>query len=304
MFKEYISHALKGMAMGVANVIPGVSGGTIALITGIFERLINAIKSFNISALKLILKGDFKGFAKHTDLWFIVSIFFGIFVAILSIAKIFDYLFVEYPVYIWSFFFGLILASVYFVGKTIDKWGAGVIISFLIGTAGAMMFTFMTPASENDSFLYLMLCGAIAMCSMILPGLSGSFVLILLGNYKLIFIDAVNDLNTAILIPVAIGAGGGILAFSHLLSWLYKKFKNQTIALLTGFILGSLGIIWPWKTPIEETFADKVKVVGYDFFLPAMNTEFFIALFIIILGIASIWLMESQANKLKDDQAA
>jgi len=297
MLKQYIIIAIKGMAMGIANVIPGVSGGTIALITGIFERLIDAIKSFDLKAVKLLFKGEFKAFAEYTDLAFIVSLFIGVGVAIIGIAHLFEYLFEFFPVYLWSFFFGLILASIYFVGRTIDKWNLGVIISFTIGASLAIAMTFMTPASQNENPIYLVVCGVVAICSMILPGLSGSYVLILMGNYQLVAIDAISNMRFDILIPVGIGAGIGLIAFSHLLSWLFKKYKNQTIAVLTGFILGSLGIIWPWKTAIEQAFGDKIKVIGYDYFLPEMNSEFFISLFIIIVGIASIWLMELKAGE-------
>ncbi len=297
MLKQYIVIALKGMAMGVANVIPGVSGGTIALITGIFERLINAIKSFNLKAVKLLFKGEFKAFAEHTDLAFVISLFIGVGVAIVGIAKLFEYLFEFYPVYLWSFFFGLILASIYFVGRTVEKWSVGVIISFVLGASLAIAMTFMTPASQNENPIYLVACGVVAICSMILPGLSGSYVLILMGNYQLVAIDAISNMRVDILIPVGIGAVLGLIAFSHLLSWLFKKFKDQTIAVLTGFILGSLGIIWPWKTAIEQAFGDKIKVIGYDYFIPEMNMEFFMAFFIIIIGIASIWAMEFKANK-------
>lgn len=296
--KEYISYILKGMAVGLANIIPGVSGGTIALITGIFERLINSIKSFGISSFRLILKGKFKEFAAATDLYFLVSLFSGVIIAIVLLAKVFDFLFNEYPVYIWSFFFGLILASVYFVGKTIEKWGLSVIITFIIGTTIAVMFTFLTPATQNNNFFYLILCGVVAVCSMILPGLSGSFVLILLGNYQLVAIDAINNRDLSILFPVLIGAVGGLIAFSHILSWVFKKYKDQTIAILTGFILGSLGVIWPWKNAIKEMFGDKVKIVGYDYFLPELNLEFFVAIAIIVIGIVSIWIMERSAQNI------
>lgn len=295
-FKFLFYTALKGMAMGVANVIPGVSGGTIALITGIFERLINAIKSFNLNALKLLLQGKFKEFAKATDLYFLISLFLGIGIAIILIARLFDYLFQAYPVYIWAFFFGLILASVYFVGKTIDKWNIAVVVSFILGTTIAALFTFLSPASENDSFLYLILCGVVAICSMILPGLSGSFVLILMGNYQLVAIHAINEMDFGIILPVGIGAVVGLIAFSHFLSWLFKKYKNQTIGALSGFIFGSLGIIWPWKNAIIETFGEKEKTVGYSYFFPEINLEFFIALGIILLGILAIYFMESKAS--------
>ena len=299
MIKEYFIIMLKGMAMGIANVIPGVSGGTIALITGIFERLINAIKSFDLKAVKLLFKGKIKEFFDYTDLGFLIAVFLGVGIAIILVAKVFEFLFEQYPVYIWSFFFGLILASIFFVGKTVGKWRVSVIITFILGTALALLFTFLTPATENDSFLYLVLCGVVAICSMILPGLSGSFVLILLGNYQLVAIEAINNFRIDVLIPVGIGAVGGLIAFSHILSWLFKKFKDQTIGALTGFILGSLGIIWPWKDAIEETFGEKVKVVGYDFFLPQINMEFFIAVGIMAVGIISIWLMERTASDIE-----
>jgi len=302
MIKQNLITMLKGMAMGIANVIPGVSGGTIALITGIFERLIDAIKSFDLKAVKLILAGKFKEFAEYTDLVFLISLFLGVGIAIIAVARIFEYLFEHYPVYIWSYFFGLILASVYFVGKTIGKWNFSVIISFIIGSSLAIALTFMTPASENDNFLYLIICGVVAICSMILPGLSGSYILILMGNYQLVAIDAINNLRLEVIIPVGIGAVVGLIAFSHVLSWLFKKFKNQTLAILTGFILGSLGIIWPWKNPIEVTFGDKIKVIGYDYFKPEFNTEFFIAITIMIIGIATIWWMENKAEATKIEE--
>jgi putative membrane protein len=300
--KEYIVYFVKGVAVGVANIIPGVSGGTIALITGIFERLINAIKSFDLKALRLLLKGSWKEFAAKTDLYFLTALFFGVVIAIVSLARIFNFLFLSYPVYIWSFFFGLIVASVYFVGKTVEKWRVAVYISFVLGTAVALSFTFLTPAFENNSFLYLVLCGVVAACSMILPGFSGSFVLILMGNYQLVAIEAINNLDLAILFPVLIGAVGGLIAFSHLLSWVFKSYKDQAISLLTGFILGSLGVIWPWKTAIEQSFGDKIKVIGYDYFLPQVNFEFFIAVIIMVAGIASIWWMERNAEMVNNGE--
>lgn len=297
---RYIIFFLKGMAVGIANIIPGVSGGTIALITGIFERLINSIKAFSSTSLSLLFKGKFKEFAIATDLYFLVSLFSGVIVAIVLLARVFDFLFEQYPVYIWSFFFGLIMASIYFVGKTIEKWKISVIINFIIGTTAAVVFTFLSPATENNNFFYLILCGVVAVCSMILPGLSGSFVLILLGNYQLVAIDAINNRDLAILFPVLIGAAGGLVAFSHVLSWVFARYKDQTIGLLTGFILGSLGIIYPWKTPIEQMFGEKIKTVGYDYFLPNLNAEFFIALLIIIAGILSIWFMEKTAKNAEN----
>jgi len=324
--KQHIFNFIKGFGMGAANVIPGVSGGTIALITGIFERLINSVKSFDLKAIKLIFKGQFKEFAKHTDLIFIMAVFLGAGISVISLAKGLEYLFINYPIFIWSYFFGLILASVYFVGKTIEKWKIPVILAFIIGAAIAISITILKPASENDSFIYLILCGIVGISSMILPGLSGSFVLILMGNYELL-LSSVNELIASIspaiggdfsqmtdalmiIIPVGIGLVIGLLAFSHILSWIYKKFKNQTIALLTGFILGSLGIIWPWKNSFDKNeillqtnnfgkllIAEDVKVYSFQQYFPNMDSVFFISILLIIIGIGSIWLIEKMAKK-------
>ena len=306
--KEYIALVLKGIAMGAANVIPGVSGGTIALITGIFERLINAVKSFDLKAIKLLLSGNIKEFAKKVDLYFLISIFFGVFIAIITLAKLFDFLFTNYPVYIWAYFFGLVLASIWFVGKTISKWNLSVIICFILGAIIALSISFLNPATENNNFIYLMLCGVVAMCSMILPGLSGSFVLILMGNYQLIMIDAINNHNFGILLPVGLGAILGLLAFSHFLSWVFKKFKNQTIAVLTGFILGSLSVLWPWQKElylIDEMNNQILKhgepiVSGYEKYLPqTMDTQVILAVVFVIIGFASIYLIEKLADQSK-----
>ncbi|MBK9290829.1 MAG: DUF368 domain-containing protein [Bacteroidetes bacterium] len=301
---DYIKLFFKGMAMGAANVIPGVSGGTIALITGIFERLINAIKSINLSALKLFLSGRFKEFFTAIDFWFLFWVFAGVGAAIFSLARLFEFLFSHYPVYIWSYFFGLILASVYFVGATVERWKAPVVISFVVGATIALAITFLKPATENRDFFYLILSGVVAVCSMILPGLSGSFVLILMGNYQLVAIEAINNLDFSILLPVLIGMVGGLIAFSHLLSWLLRTFKNETLGLLTGFILGSLGVIWPWKEAHYLTNAageviiksGKQVVERYDLVLPGrMGMEEMFAIGLMIAGIITIWLLEKYA---------
>ena len=281
---QYISNFLKGIGSGSANVIPGVSGGTIALITGIFERLINALKSFNLTAIKLFFKGNLKGFFKHTDFGFLVSVGCGVLVAVISIARLFEFLFREYPIYLWSFFFGMILVSIYYVGITIKQINIKTIIAFLVGTAIALFIAFGTPAKENSNLIYLIICGAVATCSMILPGLSGSFVLVLMGNYQLIMIDAVNNLDLQILLPVLFGGIVGLLAFSHLLSWIFKNYRDITIAALTGFILGSMPIIWPWKNDIITYYGSESKVTGYDYYFPEINIEFAIALVILLIG--------------------
>jgi putative membrane protein len=305
MMRDIIIVVLKGAGMGAANVIPGVSGGTIALITGVFERLINAIKSFDLTAIRFILKGKFKEFVLHTDFYFVLALVLGMIIALFSLARILGYLFSNYPVYIWSYFFGLIMASVYFVGQTVEKWKLAVIISFLIGATIAVFIFFLKPAEGNENFFYLLLCGVAGISSMILPGLSGSFILILMGNYLLV-LDAVNNFRFDILLPAAIGIVFGLIGFSHLLSWVYKKFRNQTIALLTGFILGSLLIIWPWKEKIFATNAlgemllkngDPI-IARYELALPvSFTSEVLIAFTMMVLGIMSIWLIEWAAKR-------
>ena len=302
--KELIIHFVKGFAMGTANVIPGVSGGTIALITGIFERLINAIKSFNLNALKLFFTGKWKAFAKQTDLAFLVAVFAGIAVSVLSLAKLLKFLFAQYPVFVWAFFFGLVLASVYYVGKTINKFSISAVVFALIGIGIALLIAFGTPAQQNDNFLYLIICGIVGACSMILPGVSGSYVLLLMGDYELIMIDAINMLTSSpldglkILLPVVLGAAIGLIAFAHLLSWIFKRYHDQTIALLSGFILGSLPIIWPWKESISTVLKDgSEKITGYHWLAPEMNTEFAIALVIAMIGVGIIVLTEHLAAK-------
>lgn len=304
--KNYISLFIKGMGMGAANVVPGVSGGTIALITGIFEQLIHAIKSIDITAIKLFFTGKFNAFAEHINLKFLLAVFAGVAVSIISIAKLFGYLLEHHPVYIMAFFFGLILASIYFVGKTINKWNASVIGIFILGTAIAISLSLLKPAQENSSMLYLLICGIVATCSMILPGLSGSFVLILMGNYQLVMIDAVNDLNLKILLPVIIGAAIGLIVFSNFLSWVFRKFRDQTISILTGFILGSLGIIWPWKIEIPVKMASgellikngETVIEGYQWFLPnSFSTEVLLSIGFAIIGIIIIWITETLASK-------
>ncbi len=309
--KQYINYFVKGLAVGIANIIPGVSGGTIALITGIFERLINAIKSFDLKAARLLFKGEWKAFVQKTDFYFLLTLFAGVGVAIVALARLFDFLFHNYPVYIWAYFFGLVLSSVYYVGKTVEKWKPSTIISFVVGTAFAIAISLINPATANDNALYLFLCGIVAICSMILPGLSGSFVLILMGNYQLIAIDAINNRDLSIIIPVGIGAVVGLIAFSHVLSWVFKRYKDQTIAMLTGFILGSLGILWPWKEPEYLTNAagdfimkhgEKV-IARYSVILPQhMNLEVYAGIGFMILGIISIVVVEQMAQTKSADE--
>ena len=297
--KNFIVNTLKGVAMGVANVIAGVSGGTIALIVGIFERLINSLKSFNFTAIKLLFTGKFKAFAKHTDFVFLFEVLLGIAVAMISVAKLFKYLFEHYPTYIWALFFGLLIASIFYVGKTIKKWNLWVIVAFLIGIGVSLLIAFGTTAQENDNFFYLVLCGAIGSSGMILPGISGSYILVLMGDYSLV-INAIDMLTKnpmeamKVIVPVMIGVVVGIIAFAHVLAWIFKHYHDMTISLLTGFIVGSLPIIWPWKI-----YENGALPMAKDNILPEMSAEFFIAVAIIILGAGLIIVTETIANRMK-----
>ncbi len=287
--------------MGIANVIPGVSGGTIALITGIYEDLINSLKSFDNKSLKLIISIDIKGFIKHTNLYFLIAIFGGSIVSVFSIASLFKYLFIHYPILIWAFFFGLIIASIYFVGKRITKWNTSTVFSLAIGALIAISLSFVTPASENDNLFFVFICGIIGISGMMLPGLSGSFILILMGNYELLMVTAITELNVILLSIFFLGSVFGLISFSHILSWVFKHYKNQTLALLTGFILGSLSIIWPWKEVAESIIIKgKEKIIAYNWYFPnELNTETILAIFLILSGILSVYTLENFAEHKK-----
>jgi len=295
--KHYFILFIKGMSMGIANVIPGVSGGTIALITGIYEELINSLKSFDNKSLKLITSIDVLGFIKHTNLYFLLAVFGGSIVSVFSIASLFKYLFFYYPILIWAFFFGLIIASIFFVGKRISSWNIATIFSLIIGTLVAISLSFMTPAIENDNLFFVFLCGIIGISGMMLPGLSGSFILILMGNYELLMVTAVTEFNILLLSVFLLGSAFGLMSFSHILSWVFKHYRNQTLALLTGFILGSLSVIWPWKEVAESIILKgKEKIISYNWYFPnELNTETILAILLIIVGILSVYVLENFA---------
>lgn len=305
---------LKGFAMGVANVIPGVSGGTIAFVTGIYERLINSIKSFDGEALKLLAGRKIKELWKHVDGSFLLALMLGVIISIVSLAKVLEVVLQDdvYKIYVSALFFGLILASVWSVYKMVKQWSGGAIIGLLIGSAIAIALAFMPQAQESKSIVYLLICGVVAMCSMIIPGVSGSFVLLLMGNYKLIMVDSVNALRRgemealSVLIPVGIGAVAGMAVLSRVLSWLFKRFHDIAVASITGFVAGSLVTIWPWKKEVVETFTsgDKIKekVIDYDRYIPAMDSEFWVAIGFALVGVVlmvAVEIMGSNKDKVK-----
>lgn len=287
---------LKGIAMGAADVVPGVSGGTVAFIVGIYEELINSIKSINPTNLKLLFTFRIAAFWKAINANFLLALVSGIGISIFSLAKLITYLLENQPVLVWSFFFGLVLSSTYFVAKTITQWDWKTYLFFIIGTVGAYFITVATPTETPSNLFFIFLCGAIAICAMILPGISGSFILVLLGKYFYIM-NAVKSLNILIMFVFVCGAFIGITSFSNVLSFLLRKYHNTTIATLAGFMLGSLNKVWPWKETIE-TFTDshgKIKPLVEENILP--NSHLWEGLGLIVFGIVLVYVLEKLSQK-------
>jgi len=238
--------------MGAADVVPGVSGGTIAFITGIYEELIQSLKSINAKAVQKLFKEGIASAWKHINGNFLVVLFAGIIISFLSLARVINYLLETQPILVWSFFFGLILASALLIGKSITKWNIAVIIGLIAGAVIAYYITVVSPAETSEAHWFIFLSGAIAICAMILPGISGSFILLLMGKYKFI-IESISALKIDVILVFILGCLTGLLSFSRLLSWMFKHYKELTIAILTGFMIGSLNKVWPWKITLETT---------------------------------------------------
>ncbi|KPQ13536.1 MAG: putative membrane protein [Algoriphagus marincola HL-49] len=244
--KKYLLNYLKGMAMGAADIVPGVSGGSIALITGIYQQLLDSINSFNKENLSLLLKLELKGFFKSVNGKFLLSLVLGILTSAFSLSRLITYLMDEHPIPLWSFFCGLILVSAFWILKEIKRWHLGVVLAVILGTALAWWVTELPPTSSPDAIWFTFVAGAIAICAMILPGISGSFILLILGKYENIM-TAISERDLFTLGVFAAGCVVGILSFSRVISWLLKKFYSTTIGLLSGFMLGSINKLWPWK---------------------------------------------------------
>lgn len=261
-FLNYVVIALKGIAMGAADAVPGVSGGTIAFISGIYEELINTISGVNLSLFKTLKKEGLKTFWTQLNGNFLVALLTGIIISFVSFMRLAKYLIENHPILIWSFFFGLIVASIFFVGKQITKWNITTIITLIFGALLAYYITTLPSLSDNNNPFFLFFAGALAICAMILPGISGSFILVILGAYKTLS-DAIHDFDLKKIALFAIGAIVGLLSFSHVLKWLFKNYHNTTLAILTGFILGSLNKIWPWKSTLEILEKSSGKVIEF-----------------------------------------
>lgn len=296
---KYLLVGLKGCAMGMADVVPGVSGGTIAFISGIYEELLASIKSIDIEAVKLLFTGQFRALWKKINGNFLFSLIAGIGVAILSMARVMTYMLENHPIITWSFFFGLIIASALMVAREVKHWSVAPIVTMVIGAALSYWITVVSPATTPNDWWFVMLSGAIAICAMILPGISGAFILLLMGKYMFIM-EAVTQMNLGVIALFAVGAVVGIVSFSHVLSWLLAKWHDATVTMLMGFMIGSLNKVWPWKQTLE-TYLDShgveqplvqanVSPVQFE----ALGNESYLVLAIVscIAGFALIYIIE------------
>ncbi len=303
--------------MGAANKVPGVSGGIVAFVAGFYEEFIYSLQKINAKAFKLLISGRFKSFYRYINGPFLSLLIFGMLVSYFSISKLLDFFLEKKELYVWSAFFGMILGSIYYISKDFEHWNRKTIISGLIGLVVGISISFLSPAKENDNLFFIFLCGIISVSGMTLPGLSGSFILILLGNYVLLLVDSVNALydtfaellrgdfsfvenktriaTLKILAVFTLGSATGLVSLSHLLSYVLKYYKHITTAVIIGFITGSLGVVWPWKKTIYKTDAignplldsnGKEIIVNYERYFPDLSiSETWWAVFFIGIGI-------------------
>ena len=299
--REYLSTFLKGMAMGIVNVIP-VSSGTVSLIIGVFERFINSIKSLNFEAFKLLFRGEFSEFAKRTDIKFLFTLLVGIMAGMLLTAISLKAIFKQYESYAYAFFAGLIIASVVYVLGLIGKKTPKMIMLMLVAIGVSFYLSIKSNPYPNDNFLYMIFCGVVGSLGMIVPGISGSQLMMVMGNYELIVthaLPAITKLSTfgqglMVLLPFVIGAVISIVSISYLLSWLMKEYRNETLSVLSGFMIGSLPVVYPWKEVMPGMY-------DYSFHLPPMTYEFVVALLMFVAG-ATLVLVLSHYSKKKEER--
>lgn len=321
-FKSRVLLVLKGLAMGAANKVPGVSGGVVAFVAGFYEEFIYSLQRFNKNAFKFLFTGRFKSFFNYVNGTFLSLLFLGMIISYFSISKLLDYLIKNYELYVWSVFFGMIIGSIIYISKDFKDWKKTTITSLIIGIILGLSITFLRPATENDNLWFVFLCGIISVSGMTLPGFSGSFILILLGNYVLLLVDSVNALYDTfievltgdfsflnnlerlrmlkVLIVFTLGSITGLVTFSHLLNYILKHYKSITIASIIGFITGSLGVVWPFKTILYKTdryntlildSKNQPTIENYQRFIPELNQESLISVFYIILGIGIVLVL-------------
>lgn len=297
-FTNYLIVTLKGIAMGAADVVPGVSGGTIAFISGIYEELITSINNINLQAIKILRTEGIKKAWHHVNGNFMAALFLGIGISIISLAKLMHWLLNEYPIMVWSFFFGLVVASIFFVGKQIKTWDAKAIVGFGLAAVLAYYITTLPAMNQHGGYLYMFLSGALAICAMILPGISGAFILVLLGSYGTI-LEALSTFDVKTVGIFILGVIVGILSFARILKFLFTHYENLTLAILTGFILGSLNKIWPWKLVTEiKKIGDKTIILDESTspFKYDGDPQILWAIGLAIIGFSTIFLLEKVAT--------
>ena len=333
-FTDKIFLVLKGLGMGAANKVPGVSGGVVAFVTGFYEEFIYSLQKINGKAFKLFINGRFKSFYYYINGRFLSLLFFGMIISYFSVSKILDYLITHYELFVWSVFFGMIIGSIYYISKDFKDWNYRTYIALLIGIIVGLSISFLDPAKENDNLWFVFICGIISVTGMTLPGFSGSFMLIILGNYVLLLVDSVNALYDSfsqlfigdlsflnnpervrmlkVLAVFTLGSITGLVTFSHVLSYILKHYKNITTSIIIGFIIGSLGVVWPWKNTIYKTFEDGsfhldstgAKVIeNYQRYIPELNTETYYAMIFIIVGVAIVLALEIYGQKTRKTHA-
>lgn len=321
---------LKGLGMGAANKVPGVSGGVVAFVAGFYEEFIYSLKKVNKTAFKLLFNGRFNSFYRYVNGKFLGLLFFGMIVSYFSVSKILDYLIQHYELYVWSVFFGMIIGSIYYINKDFKDWNYKTYTSLALGIILGVSISFLNPAKENDNLWFVFFCGIISVSGMTLPGFSGSFILILLGNYVLLLVDSVNALYDTVsdifsgdfsfvennerirmlkvLTVFTLGSVTGLVTFSHLLSYILKHYKSITLSAIIGFIIGSLGVVWPWKKTIHKINEEGIylldstgqKIIeNYQRFIPELNTETYYAISYIILGILIVLALEWYGQKTR-----
>lgn len=325
---------LKGIAMGLANKIPGVSGGVVAFVAGFYEEFIYSFKRINKTAFKFLIAGRFKGFYKYVNGQFLFLLVFGMIVSFFSVSKILDFLLLHYETQVWASFFGMIIGSIYYINKDFKGvWSKSSRTALLIGALLGIGISFFEPATENDNLLFVFMCGIISVSGMTLPGLSGSFIMMLMGNYVLLLVDSVNSLYDTIaelitgdfsfinnpgrirllkvLIMFTLGSLAGLVTFANLLSYLIKHFKKVTYASILGFIIGSLGLVWPWKDEIYVTNAKGENILDskgnqivatYERFIPEATADTYWAIFYIFVGIGLVLALEIYGSKTRRDK--
>lgn len=301
--KDYLLIILRGIAMGAADVVPGVSGGTIAFISGIYQELIDSISKVNFGAIKVLKEEGIKSAWRYVNANFFLALLSGIGISILSLAKSIKYLLENEPIGVWSFFFGLMVASVLFLWKDIKQWNLATISALMSSVFMAYYITIIPPLAGNDSLFSLFLAGALAICAMILPGISGAFILVLLGAYHTI-LSAIDSFDIKVISVVGLGAIVGILSFSKILKYLFEHYKNITMAWLTGFVIGSLNKVWPWKEVLDkeidahgkEIILLEKSVLPNDF---QGEPQVMMAGFLALVGFLLIYGMEKWASTVK-----